>query len=305
MDTAARRLEFAPPPTPGLLRALVLAILAHLVLLTVLTAGVQWKRDAVPQSFEAELWSALPVEAAPPAPIPPPLPIPVPEPPKPVPPVPQPPAKPTPPDIAKAEADIALQKEKEKAKLLKEKKLALEKAELEKQKLAEQEKLKQAKLEQEKKDKAKKDQLDKLAKSKEEEKQRVRDAKEDVNAAKARDEQLKRMERLAGGGGSGAPTSSGTAAQSSGPSASYVGRLAARVKPNIVFTESVSGNSAVEVDVRTSPSGNILSARVTKSSGVKAWDDAVLRAIEKTEILPRDTDGTIPSLIPFSFRPKD
>jgi colicin import membrane protein len=112
------------------------------------------------------------------------------------------------------------------------------------------------------------------------------------------------MERLAGGG-NGSASSQSTAAQSAGPSASYLGRLAARVKPNIVFTESVNGNTGVEVDVRTSPSGNILSARITKSSGVKAWDDAVLRAIEKTEVLPRDTDGTIPSLIPFVFRPKD
>lgn len=297
MSTAPRHLEFAPPPTPGFLRALGLAILAHGVLLAVLSVGVQWKRDPVQQSFEAELWSALPVDAAPPAP----LPTPAPEP-KPVPPTPVPVAKPVPPppDTAKIEADIALLKEKEKAKQLKEKKLALEKAELEKKKLAELEKQKLAKLEQDKKDKLKKEQTDKVAKDKED--QRKLDAKEAANLAKSRDEQIRRLEKLAG---NGSPSSTGTAAQSSGPSASYLGRLAARVKPNIVFTESVNGNPAVEVDVRTSPAGNILSARVTKSSGNKAWDDAVLRAIDKTEVLPRDADGTIPSLIPFAFRPKD
>jgi colicin import membrane protein len=31
----------------------------------------------------------------------------------------------------------------------------------------------------------------------------------------------------------------------------------------------------------------------------------VLRAIEKTEILPRDTDGTIPSTMVIAFRPRD
>ena len=70
MSTAPRHLEFAPPPTPGFLRALGLAILAHSVLLAVLSVGVQWKREPVQQSIEAELWSALPVEAAPPAPLP-------------------------------------------------------------------------------------------------------------------------------------------------------------------------------------------------------------------------------------------
>ena len=307
MSTTPRHLEFAPPPTPGLLRALALAILAHAVLLAVLSVGVQWKRDAVQETFEAELWAKVPTQAAAPAPEP----VAEPEPPKPVPPEPKPEPKPEPapppPDTTKADADIALQKEKVKAKQLLEKKLALEKAEVEKKKLAELEKQKQAKLEQDKKDKAeklKKEQADKLAKAKEE-LQRKQDVKEAQQAEEQRLAVIKNAQRLAGTGGNGAPGSAGTAAQSSGPSASYLGRLAARVKPNIVFSESVNGNPAVEVDVRTSPSGNILSARVTKTSGNKAWDEAVLRAIEKTEVLPRDTDGTIPSLIPFSFRPKD
>ena len=286
-----------------MLRALVLAILAHAVLLAVLSVGVQWKRDAVPQSFEAELWSALPVEAAPPAPLPPP----VVEPPTPLPPTPQPEVKPPPPDTAKIEADIALLKEKEKAKLLKEKKLALEKAELEKKKLAELEKQKLAKLEQEKKDKAdklKKEQADKLANAKDEQ-QRKLDAKEAANLAKTREDQLKRMEKLAGGSGNGAPTSTGTAAQSSGPSASYAGKIVARIKPNITYPENVSGNPRTEVEIRTGPSGTILSARIIQSSGIASWDEAVLRAIDKTETLPKDTDGRVQPLLVIGFRPKD
>jgi len=42
-----------------------------------------------------------------------------------------------------------------------------------------------------------------------------------------------------------------------------------------------------------------------KSSGVKTWDDAVLKAIDKTDALPRDTDGRIPGTLIISFRPKD
>jgi colicin import membrane protein len=65
MQASVDRLQFAPPPTPGLLRALTLAVLAHGLLLAALTWGIKWKHEAEVTSFEAELWSALPVEAAP------------------------------------------------------------------------------------------------------------------------------------------------------------------------------------------------------------------------------------------------
>ena len=70
MTARQNYLEFAPPPTPGLLRGVVLAILAHGLLVAMLTVGVQWKRDAPLVTAEAELWSAIPQEAAPPAPAP-------------------------------------------------------------------------------------------------------------------------------------------------------------------------------------------------------------------------------------------
>jgi colicin import membrane protein len=51
--------------------------------------------------------------------------------------------------------------------------------------------------------------------------------------------------------------------------------------------------------------GTITSRRIVQSSGNKAWDDAVLRAIDKTEILPKDTDGRVPPFIELGFRPLD
>ena len=53
------------------------------------------------------------------------------------------------------------------------------------------------------------------------------------------------------------------------------------------------------------PDGTIVSAKVTKSSGNKAWDDAVLRALDKTATIPRDVDGTVPNSFNFEFRPQD
>jgi colicin import membrane protein len=59
------------------------------------------------------------------------------------------------------------------------------------------------------------------------------------------------------------------------------------------------------VEIRAASSGTILSVRLTQSSGIKSWDDAVLRAIEKTETLPKDTDGRVQPLLVIGFRAKD
>lgn len=91
----------------------------------------------------------------------------------------------------------------------------------------------------------------------------------------------------------------------SNPSASYAGRIRARIKPNITFTEDVAGNPKAEVEVRTSPDGTIISRKLLSSSGNKAWDEAVLKAIDKTATLPRDEDGRVPPVLEISFRPKD
>jgi len=81
--------------------------------------------------------------------------------------------------------------------------------------------------------------------------------------------------------------------------------VAARVKPNIVFTDDIAGNPTAEVEVGTAPDGSILSRKLVKSSGVKAWDEAVLKAIDKTDKLPLDNDGRVPKALVISFRPKD
>ena len=72
-----------------------------------------------------------------------------------------------------------------------------------------------------------------------------------------------------------------------------------------VFTEDIAGNAVAEVEVRTTPGGSITSQRLVKSSGNKAWDDAVIKAIIRTETLPLDTDGRVPTPLIIEFRPKD
>lgn len=286
MTAQQARLEFAPPPVPGMLRAFALAIAAHAVLLAILALGVQWKRDPTPVTVEAELWSTLPIQAAPVAPEPPP-----PEPVQP-PPVVTPPPIPTP---AGPDPSIALAREK--AKQQKAKELERERLELE---VRQREAAKAQKL------KAEKDARDK---KQAQEQQKTQSAKTDADAkkiAELRKQQIERMNRMAAqASGSGDATSQGIAKQSAGPSASYGGRIRARIKPNITYTESPSGNPTAEVEVRTSPDGTIISRRLTKSSGLKSWDDAVLNAIDKTEVLPRDVDGRVPASLTLVFSPKD
>lgn len=315
MHTATDRLEFAPPPTPGLLRALGLAVLAHAFLLAALTWGVHWKREAVTTTAEAELWSAVPQQAAPKLREVPPAPLP---------PVTQEPlVAPTPPQAQPElpDADIALAQEK--LRLKKEKQKELQKQqELEKQRLETQrleklklEKLKQEKLNQEKlllekkRLQDKRDQDRRIAEDKKkpdlttQRKEALQAQQETQKMEAQRQANIKRMTGLAGA--TGASDATGTARQSSGPSASYGGRIRASIKPNIVFADEIVGNPMAEVEVRTAPDGSIISHKLLKPSGDKSWDDAVLRAIDKTGKLPRDLDGRVPSSLVIIFRPKD
>ena len=288
-----------------MLRALSLAILAHGMLLVVLTMGVQWKRDPTPVTVEAELWSALPVQAAPRAPevVPvPPEPEPEPEPVKKVvaPPVPVQTPTPTTPD-----SSIAIAKEK--AKLQKEREQAQERLELEKR---QKDAIKAKKLKDEK-EAREIDLREKLARDKklQQDQQKAQAAKTDADAKKVaefRKQQIERMNRMADQAtGSGDANAIGSAKQSSGPSTSYAGRIVARIKPNITYTETINGNPVADVEVRTSPDGTIISRKLVKSSGVKSWDDAVINAIDKTEKLPPDVDGKVIPSLTLEFRPKD
>ena len=71
----------------------------------------------------------------------------------------------------------------------------------------------------------------------------------------------------------------------------------------MIFTDDIVGNPKAEVEVRTTPDGTILSQRLLKSSGNKAWDEAVRKAIIRTGSLPRDVDGRVPSPMILEFRP--
>lgn len=273
MTTAAMQRDDLMPRAPkGMGKGLALAAVVHVGLLIALTFGVSW-RASEPEGIEAELWAAVPQIAAQRANDP--------EPPRPTPPKPEPKPEPAPPPkAALPDPQIAIEK-------------------------ARQEKLKEAKKHEEEQDKLekKKAQEDKLKADKAEaDKRKKEEARKDELLAAQREANIKKI--LGDAGATGAAPG-GKAATTAGASAGYAGRIKARIKPNILLTDSIDGNPEAVVVVRLAPDGTILSSKLTKSSGIKAWDDAVLRAIDKTEILPRDTDGTIPSSMELAFKPRD
>lgn len=306
MQSTADHLNLTPPQQGHWLGPLGLALVAHGLLVAALTWGVGWKREAPAIAFEAEIWSRVPqaaaprmVEPPPPPPSPPPEPVSKP----------QPVAQPAPPPPGPSQADIATAKAKQQAEANQKKaqaeaaqkaaadKLAQERATAEKAEKA-------AKAAADKKAAAEKERQQQLAQQKREKERELAEEKRlDELAAKERDAQMRRI--MGQAGASGGPTATGTAQQSSGPSATYGGRVAARIKPNVVFTEVVTGNPRAEVEVRTLPDGTITTRRIVKSSGSTAWDEAVLRAIDRTGTLPRDTDGRVPASLIIGLRPQD
>jgi colicin import membrane protein len=66
------------------------------------------------------------------------------------------------------------------------------------------------------------------------------------------------------------------------------------------------GNPEAIFDVVQLPTGEILDVQLRKSSGVRAYDDAVQRAILKSSPLPRpDRPELFQRSLMLKFRPKD
>ena len=263
-----------PQQPAGMGRGALMAFVVHVGLLVAVAFGVSW-RSSEPAGTSAELWAAVPQVAAPAAAEPPPLPLP-----KPLPKVEVKPAEaPPPPKPETRNADIAIEKAR------------VEKAQRDREEIERAQKLQQeraAKLEQ-----------DKLAREKQLREQADRQA-----AAQQEELRRKNVERMMSqAGATGAPQSTGTAQRDAGPSANYTGRIIARVRPNIVLTDSVPPTLRAEVEIRVAADGTITAKRLIKSSGNSTWDDAVLRAIDRTDTLPKDDNGRIPSPMVLVFTP--
>lgn len=302
MKATAESLEFKPPQAGRWTGPVGLALVVHGLLIAALTWGIQWRDDPVLVAFETEIWSPT-ARQADPAPVqPPPPPEPeTPPAPKPEPkPVPQP-APPAPPKVKDAEIATAQAKKKQEEERQRREALAQEKqrakAEADKREKAE----KAAREKKLAEDKKKKEaEQKKLAEQKREADEQRR---ADKAAQAAREEQLRRI--MGQAGATGGATATGTAQRSSGPSSGYAGRVVARIRPNIIYQQEFPASLRAEVEVRAASDGTITARRVVRSSGDPEWDQAALRAIDRTGVLPRDVDGSVPAVITIVMRPRD
>ncbi|MGJ9418620.1 cell envelope integrity protein TolA [Massilia sp. CMS3.1] len=326
MKPATHGAPYTLPPEPNKVPAIVLALAVHALLLAFLWVGISWQK-AEPPAVEAEVWDMKVESAAAPALPPPPMEVSAPEPtPKPAPPPPPPRPKVAEPEPVKPAApDINLEREKKLAEQKKQRERdVLEKKERERElaETKEREELKAKELADkkaadqkladkkaaEKKEHDKKEAEKKLAADAEKKKLAAeKTAKAKAEAAdqarldKQRADELKRMMGAAGSGGE--------AQKSSAPKidAGYVGKITALIKSNTTFAGSldVPGNPKAVFKVEQLPTGEILSVRLSKSSGVPQFDDAVERGINKSSPLPKKKDGTVERTIVVNFSMKD
>jgi len=112
------------------------------------------------------------------------------------------------------------------------------------------------------------------------------------------------MTALAGTGGRGsAPKSTGNNRGDPG----YGNLVGAKIRSNTAFVVpgNLDGNPSVEYAIELLPDGFLRATpRMRKSSGVPGFDDAVLKAIKKSEPFPKDSTGKVPSSFILIHKPK-
>lgn len=288
---------FLPRAPGGLGPGAAISLVVHGGLIAALALAVDWRLQT-PEVVSAELWAAVPQVAPPPAPTPTPVPTPVPEatttPPAPAP-APAPPQLAAPPPPKPPEAQIAT--ERADTPKTPEKNDKADKAKTAREKRAEALAEKKRLVEDKKQAANEKKRL--LAEQKREAEEAA--AQEAANK-RFREEQLRRMQAaLPAATGTGAATA--TASSEAAPSQAYVAKLVKLIRQNVKV--SVSGNPEAEVEVRAAAGGTIIARRLVKPSGNAAWDDAVLRAIDRTATLPRDENGRVPTVLLVVFRPQE
>jgi colicin import membrane protein len=263
--------------------AAILAVAIHLAFVVFLVFNVTWQ-NRKPEAVSVELYGpptpekaepkARPPEAQPPKPEPP-KPEPEPPPPKPEPPKPPPKVEPPPP----TKAEIALK----------------EKAELERKRQAQ---LERDKMEKEKREAAKRETEKRDADKKKIEEKRLAEVRErqarEADALKAQAERERRVVAQA------AENAMAKANED------YVRQIQAKVRALVVVPPDIAGNPEAIFDVVQLPTGEIIDATLRKSSGVRAYDDAVQRAIIRASPLPQPKSAELfRRNLTLKFRPLD
>jgi colicin import membrane protein len=266
-------------------RAGVMALGVHVAFALLLVFGVSWQVQQ-PAPVMVDVWDALPAVQPPRAAPPQPAPEPEPEVAPPEPPPPPAVEEPAPPKAP----DLALEKKK---------------AEEEK-KRAEAEREQALKAKQAAEEKARADAARAEEAKKAREKQAAEQKKRDL-LRQIEEEALQRADEEAGLAAQAAAASKRQAAVA-GVVAQHIAMISAKVRGNTRLPDNLTGNPEVRCLVKLLPTGEVKSVQVTRSSGNPAYDDAVVRAIEKSSPLPlpddRDARASFVPELSFVHRPK-
>jgi colicin import membrane protein len=83
-------------------------------------------------------------------------------------------------------------------------------------------------------------------------------------------------------------------------------RIRMKVRANVIEPGEISGNPEAIFEVVQLPTGDIIEVKLRKSSGVRAYDDAVQRAIIKSSPLPPpDTAELWERVLELKFKPRE
>jgi colicin import membrane protein len=86
----------------------------------------------------------------------------------------------------------------------------------------------------------------------------------------------------------------------------YISKIQQAVRSNWILPMDLQGNPEAVFEVVQLPTGEVLSAKIVKSSGNGAYDDAVYRAILKSSPLPLPAARDLFSrVLKLTFRPRD
>jgi colicin import membrane protein len=96
----------------------------------------------------------------------------------------------------------------------------------------------------------------------------------------------------------------GGAATSRGDLSGYIGRVAGKIRSNVILPPGLVGNPQAEFVIDQLPDGTVTRVRLAKSSGNAALDDAMERAILRSSPLPLpDAPARIEPSLRLIFRP--
>jgi len=265
--------------------AFLLALCMHALLVGALWISVQWRTEPA-GAVVVELWAAAPepVVVAPPPPPPPPV--------------------KAEPEKERPDADIVIKQEKKAPPKVVQpdpEKIEAEKRRAEAERKRVEAEAKRIEAEKKQLEMERKKQAEAMARAAE--RKREEERREAVRKA----EEARVLAQAEAGSAAGSPDATASVAGSGRGDPSYAAQLIGLIRPRIVFAvpENTPSSVYAEFQVDLLPTGEIHAVRKLKPSGLPGYDEAVERAIRRTDPFPRKRDGTVDRTVIIRFRPVD